>query len=104
MAALACNNQHVFYPSAFYLVHLSNIAFFYFECVPYLQVAPHLIMGRKDFFAKRDELAKERRRLQREKNGYAPGTHKEEDSIREKDKRLPKTNELHRETMNLWLE
>ncbi|KAJ5268057.1 hypothetical protein N7524_006097 [Penicillium chrysogenum] len=61
-------------------------------------------MGRKDFFAKRDELAKERRRLQREKNGYAPGTHKEEDSIREKDKRLPKTNELHRETMNLWLE
>ncbi|KAJ5706325.1 hypothetical protein N7536_002014 [Penicillium majusculum] len=61
-------------------------------------------MGRKDFFAKRDELAKERRRLQREKNGYAPGTHKEEDSIREKDKRLPKTNELYRETMNLWLE
>ncbi|KAJ5971697.1 uncharacterized protein N7479_001615 [Penicillium vulpinum] len=61
-------------------------------------------MGRKDFFAKRDELAKERRRLQREKNGYTPGTYKEEDSIREKDKRLPKTNELHRETMNLWLE
>ncbi|KAJ5206898.1 hypothetical protein N7472_003346 [Penicillium cf. griseofulvum] len=61
-------------------------------------------MGRKDFFAKRDELAKERRRLQREKNGYAPRAHKEEDSIREKDKRLPKTNELHRQTMNLWLE
>ena len=61
-------------------------------------------MGRRDFFAKRDELAKERRRLQREKNGYAPRAHKEEDSIREKDKRLPKTNELHRQTMNLWLE
>lgn len=29
MAALACNNQNVFYPSAFYLVHLSNIAFYY---------------------------------------------------------------------------
>ncbi|KAL2700119.1 hypothetical protein AAEP93_008642 [Penicillium crustosum] len=61
-------------------------------------------MGRKDFFAKRDGIAKERRRLQREKNGYAPGVHREEDSIREKDKRLPKTNKLHQETMNLWLD
>ncbi|KAJ5839490.1 uncharacterized protein N7525_004678 [Penicillium rubens] len=61
-------------------------------------------MGRKVFFAKRDGIAKERRRLQREKNGYAPGVHREEDSIREKDKRLPKTNKLHQETMNLWLD
>jgi hypothetical protein len=61
-------------------------------------------MGRKDFFANRDEIAKERRRLQREKNGYVPGAHREEDAIREKDKRLPKTNKLHQETMNLWRE
>lgn len=52
-------------------------------------------MGRKDFFARRDKIAKERRRLQRERNGYVPGAHRQEDSIREKDKRLPKTNGLH---------
>lgn len=56
-------------------------------------------MGRKDFFAKRDE----RRRLQREKNGYVPGAHRQEDSIREKDKRLHTTNNLHRDYMGLWM-
>lgn len=56
-------------------------------------------MGRKLFFAKRDE----KRRLQRERNGYVPGAHRQEDSIREKDKRLPKTNSLHQQTVDLWL-
>ena len=56
-------------------------------------------MGRKEFFAKRDE----RRRLQREKNGYVPGAHREEDSVREKDKRLPTTNSLHRDYVDLWM-
>ncbi|KAJ5500694.1 hypothetical protein N7453_009745 [Penicillium expansum] len=60
-------------------------------------------MGRKDFLAKRGEIAETKRRLQREKNGYIPGAHRQEDSIREKDKRLPKTNTLHREIVNLWL-
>jgi hypothetical protein len=60
-------------------------------------------MGRKDFFAERDEIAKERRRLQRERNGYVPGARRQEDSIREKDKRLAETNNLHRQNMGLWL-
>lgn len=61
-------------------------------------------MGRKDFFAKRDEIAKEKCRLQREKNGYVPGAHRKEDKIQEKDRRLSKTNKLYQETMKLWLE
>ncbi|CAG7932841.1 unnamed protein product [Penicillium olsonii] len=59
-------------------------------------------MGRKEFFAERDEIAKERRRLQRERNGYIPGARRQEDSIREKDKRLAETNNLHRQNMDLW--
>ena len=58
-------------------------------------------MGRKDFFAKRDEIAETKRRLQRERNGYVPGAHRQEDLIRDKYKRLPKTKSLHHETINL---
>jgi N-glycosylase/DNA lyase len=57
-----------------------------------------------DFFARRDEIIKERRRLLREKNGYVPGAHREEDSIRNKDKKLDKTKQIHQQTLNLWLE
>lgn len=60
-------------------------------------------MGRKEFFAERDEITKERRRLQRERNGYVPGARRQEDSIREKDKRLAETNNLHRQNVDLWL-
>ena len=101
---LPCNHSRAFCSSTFYLIHWSNITFFCFECISCLHVASHLIMGKKDFFARRDEIAKERRRLQRERNGYVPGAHRQEDSIREKDKRLPKTNRLHQKDMNLWLE
>lgn len=61
-------------------------------------------MGRKAFFSERDEKAKERRRLLRQRNGYIPGAHKEEDAIRNKDRKLPRTKKLHQKTLNLWLE
>lgn len=61
-------------------------------------------MGQQLFASERDEKAKERRRLHREKNGYVPGAHREEDSIRNKNKKLPKTKRAHREKLDLWLE
>jgi hypothetical protein len=61
-------------------------------------------MERMDFFPRRDKIIKERRRLLREKNGYVPGAHREEDSIRNKDKNLDKTKQIHQQTLNLWLE
>ncbi|KAJ5816420.1 hypothetical protein N7447_008653 [Penicillium robsamsonii] len=61
-------------------------------------------MGGQLFFSERDEKAKEKRRLLREKNGFVPGAHKEEDSIRNKNKKLPKTKRLHQEKLGLWLE
>lgn len=62
------------------------------------------VMGRKAFFSKRDEKAKERRRLLRQRNGYIPGAYKKEDALRNKDKKLPRTKKLHQQTLNLWLE
>ncbi|KAJ5288305.1 hypothetical protein N7508_011080 [Penicillium antarcticum] len=61
-------------------------------------------MGRQLFLSERDEKAKEKRRLLREKNGFVPGAHKEEDSIRNKNKKLPKTKRLHQEKFGLWLD
>jgi sorbitol-specific phosphotransferase system component IIBC len=61
-------------------------------------------MGGQLFFSERDEKAKEKRRLLREQNGFVPGAHKEEDSIRNKNKKLPKTKRLHQEKLGLWLE
>ncbi|KAJ6027390.1 hypothetical protein N7460_012207 [Penicillium canescens] len=61
-------------------------------------------MGGQLFFSERDEKAKEKRRLLREKNGFVPGAHKEEDSIRNKNKKLPKTKRLHQEKLGLWLD
>ncbi|KAJ5139024.1 uncharacterized protein N7515_003872 [Penicillium bovifimosum] len=61
-------------------------------------------MERMDFFARRDEITKERCRLLREKNGYVPGAHREEDSIRNKDKKLDKTKKIHQEKLDLWLD
>lgn len=48
-------------------------------------------MGRKGFFARREQKAQEKSRLLREKKGYVPGAHREEDTIRNKDKELPRT-------------
>lgn len=64
----------------------------------------YLIMGRKAYFARLDDQAKERRRLRRQMNGYVPGAHKKEDAVRNKDKKLPKTKELHQQTLDLWFE
>ncbi|CAI7606767.1 unnamed protein product [Penicillium viridicatum] len=61
-------------------------------------------MGGQLFFSERDEKAKHKRRLLREKNGFVPGAHKEEDSVRNKNKKLPKTKRLHQEKLGLWLE
>lgn len=61
-------------------------------------------MGRKDFFARREQKAQEKRRLLREKNGYVPGAHREEDTIRNKDKKLPRTKHSHEEVLNRWIE
>ncbi|KAJ5267504.1 hypothetical protein N7478_010312 [Penicillium angulare] len=47
---------------------------------------------------------KERRRLQRQKNGYLPGVFKGQDEVRNKDKKLPGTRELHKEALDLWLD
>ncbi|CDM31326.1 unnamed protein product [Penicillium roqueforti FM164] len=61
------------------------------------------MLSRKDFFAKRNKIAETKRRLQRERNSYIPRAHRQEDSIQEKDKRLPQTNTSHYGTVNLWL-
>ncbi|KAF7618040.1 hypothetical protein F9C07_2230631 [Aspergillus flavus] len=61
-------------------------------------------MGRKAYFARLDDQAKERRRPRRQINGYVPGADKEEDAVRNKDKKLPKTKELHQQTLDLWFD
>lgn len=49
-----------------------------------------------------DNEAKERRHLQRQKNGCLPDAH-EEDEILNKNKKFPETKEKHKEVLNLWL-
>lgn len=61
-------------------------------------------MGQKGYFATQDDQAKERRRLQRQKNGYLPGAFREADLVRNKDKKIPETKALHRKTLDLWFE
>lgn len=61
-------------------------------------------MGRKAFFARHNKKAKERRRLLWQRNGYIPGAYKEEDAVRNKDRKLLRTKRLHQQTLNLWLE
>jgi hypothetical protein len=63
----------------------------------------HPAMGRKAFFAKQDEIAKEERCKQVEDSGYVFGAHADEDAIRDKDKRLPKTKNMYRKAVNLWM-
>jgi hypothetical protein len=73
---------------------------------PYLsatQVFPTFVMGQKLFFAKKNEIAKEKRYKQLEESGYIFGAHTDEDSIREKDKRLPKTKRSFYQTVDLWI-
>jgi hypothetical protein len=60
-------------------------------------------MGRKDYFAQQDEIAKEKRDKQLQKSGYVFGAHAEEDSIRDKDKRVPKTKRMYCGAVNLWM-
>ncbi|KAJ5471326.1 hypothetical protein N7530_008683 [Penicillium desertorum] len=60
-------------------------------------------MGRKDYFAQQDEIAKEKRDKQLQKSGYVFGAHADEDSIRDKDKRVPKTKRMYSGAVNLWM-
>lgn len=60
------------------------------------------MMGRKQFFAQRDELAKKKRRERLEKSGYVFGAHAHEDAIRDKDKRIEKTKRMYKEHAELW--
>lgn len=58
------------------------------------------MIGRKQFFARRDELAKKRReRL--DKSGCVFGAHIYEDVIRDKDKRIEKTKRIYKEHAEL---
>ncbi|KAJ9481456.1 hypothetical protein VN97_g12019 [Penicillium thymicola] len=59
-------------------------------------------MGRKLFFAQQDNIAKEKRRRRLEKSGYIFGAHADEDAIRDKDKRLPKTKRMYLQHAELW--
>ncbi|KAJ5139335.1 uncharacterized protein N7515_004183, partial [Penicillium bovifimosum] len=59
-------------------------------------------MGRRQFFAQRDEFAKKKRRERLEKSGYVFGAHAHEDAIRDKDKRIEKTKRMYKEHAELW--
>ena len=61
-------------------------------------------MGRKLFFAQRDKVAKEKRREHLEQSGYVFGAHANEDAIRDKDKRIPKTKNVYKQHAELWKE
>ncbi|KAJ5320664.1 hypothetical protein N7508_000947 [Penicillium antarcticum] len=50
-----------------------------------------------------DEIAKEKHCKQVEDSGYVFGAHADEDAIRDKDKRLPKTKNIYRTAVNLWM-
>ncbi|KAJ5711789.1 hypothetical protein N7488_005945 [Penicillium malachiteum] len=60
-------------------------------------------MGRNLFFAQQDEIAKEKRRKQLAESGYVFGAHAKEDSILDKDKRIPKTKKMYYNALNLWM-
>lgn len=62
------------------------------------------IMGRKLFFAQQDNIAKEKRRRRLEKSECLFGAHADEDAIRDKDKRLPKTKRVYLQHAELWKE
>ncbi|KAJ5101748.1 hypothetical protein NUU61_003970 [Penicillium alfredii] len=59
-------------------------------------------MGRRIFFAQQDKVAKEKRRKHLEQSGYVFGAHANEDAIRDKDKRIPKTKRMYRQYAELW--
>lgn len=58
-------------------------------------------MGRKQFFVRRDELAKKKRRERLEKSRYVFGAHTHKDTIRDKDKRIEKTKRIYKEHAEL---
>ncbi|KAJ5642826.1 hypothetical protein N7490_006826, partial [Penicillium lividum] len=49
------------------------------------------------------EIAKEKRRKQLAESGYVFGAHAKEDSILDKDKRIPKTKKMYYKALNLWM-
>jgi hypothetical protein len=61
-------------------------------------------MGRKIFFAQKDKITKEKRREQLEKSGHVFGVYTDKESVREKNKRIPKTKKIYCQAINLWIE
>lgn len=84
-----------------YLVACAKVQPFPKDCLFNSKPDKYLIMGRKAYFARLVDKAKEKRRLRRQMNGYVPGAHKKEDAVRNKDKKLLKTKELHQQTLDL---
>ncbi|OQE73307.1 hypothetical protein PENNAL_c0089G11954 [Penicillium nalgiovense] len=60
-------------------------------------------MGKKLFFSEKEEIAGDKRCRQLAESGYVFGAHAEDDSIREKDKRIPKTKKMYCGAVKLWM-
>lgn len=92
------------------LYHPNNFVFTFsfialgFQFYPIVSLGNISIMGRKLFFAQQDSIAKEKRRRRLEKSEYVFGAHADEDAIRDKDKRLPKTKRMYLQHAELWKE
>ncbi|KAJ5791492.1 uncharacterized protein N7518_008503, partial [Penicillium psychrosexuale] len=56
------------------------------------------ILGRKTFFAYQDKIVKEKRYKQLQESSYIFSAYTDKDSIREKDKRIPKTKRIYYHT------
>lgn len=63
----------------------------------------HQAMGRKLFFFKTEEITGEKRYKQLAESNYVFGASTKDDTIRAKDKRLPKTKNIYHKAINLWM-
>jgi hypothetical protein len=61
-------------------------------------------MERDLFIATKDKVAKENRRKRLERNGYVFGAHTQADSVRNKNKRIPKTKRRYNKAVMDWVE
>lgn len=61
-------------------------------------------MERDLFFATKDKVAKENRRRRLGRDGYVFGAHRQADSVRNKDKRIPKTKRRYNKAARDWVE
>ncbi|KAJ5291551.1 hypothetical protein N7478_000802 [Penicillium angulare] len=59
-------------------------------------------MGRKLFFAQKDGLGRETQQKLAQNNGYVFGAHAARDSIRDLNRKIPKTKKMHFDAVELW--